>query len=134
MDDWEMRSLSLNRQRKKRQADKLRADFRKRFPSCWVCSLPADDIHEIARGGSRAKSYAEECNWLRLCRTCHEEMSNYDKWTIVKQIALQGLRNSAAYDREKVNILRGRHPDAIMEQEVMQHMRVVVCWITGELL
>lgn len=76
------------------------------------------DPHEIARGPARRKAVDCPAAWLVLCRQHHEEMGDYSVWPVVAQLALKRLRDPEHYDRQAVNLLRGRAPEAITDAEV----------------
>lgn len=102
-------------------AEAEREAFALEFPQCMVpgCRRQSCDVHEIARGPARRAAYLERCAWLSLCRICHDAMDDYSVWPLDRQYALKALRDTAFYDRQRLNELRGRAPDAISEQEVI---------------
>ena len=95
-----------------------RDEFRMR-QHCMACGRSgAWDVHEIASGPARHKAIKEPCAWLLLCRPCHNEMHDRTIWSITRQLALKKKMDPDNYDRIRVNELRGRHPEAITEEEV----------------
>lgn len=76
------------------------------------------DPHEIARGPARRKAVDSPAAWLVVCRQHHDEMGDYSVWPVVAQLALKRLRDPGNYDRQAVNLLRGRAPEAITDAEV----------------
>lgn len=115
-----MRTYSNKRARKNRQVKPGRAAYKKEFPWCQRpgCSRRAKQLHEISRGsGIRAKAIGEPCCWLHLCVKCHEEMGDYSLWPIARQMALAELVNPH-FDREQINRLRNRDPNAICQTEL----------------
>ena len=115
-----MRRISKKRQERLQLVEPLRDDYRCQFPVCQVpeCSRLASDIHEISRGASRGASLGERCTWLHLCRPCHEEMGDYSKWPIVRQLAVKKLADPEGYDLAAFCVIRGRAEGAINEDEV----------------
>lgn len=91
---------------------------------CWICGAPASDVHEIARGVHRKQALEERCTWLKLCRECHRNKVHGGGWwaRITSQLALKMVRDAEHYDRQRVNEIRGRMPDAITEREVALEM------------
>ena len=88
--------------------------------TCMACGCSgAGDVHEIARGPHRHAAMSEPACWLLLCRSCHEDMGAPD-YPIARQLALKQIRDAGNYDRRRVNVLRGRQPEAITEEEVNQ--------------
>jgi len=85
-----------------------------------ICNAKSTDTHEIARGPARANAYALRLAWLRVCRRCHDELGDYSKFPISRQLFLKKTNDPEYYDRQRVNELRGRQPDAITEEEVME--------------
>jgi hypothetical protein len=103
----------------------VRDDFAAEFARCYLCGTlaihvwpPALETHEISRGtASRSKSVDDRCALVRTCRPCHRE--RLDAMPIARQLALKKLFDPRAYDRQRVNLLRNREPDAVTEGEVM---------------
>jgi len=77
------------------------------------------ECHEIPRGVHRQRALKHPAAWLQLCQGlnggCHEEMSGMP---IAVQLALKKRADPEHYDREAVNRLRRRAPDAVTEAEV----------------
>ena len=96
---------------------------RRQSPRCWVCELSfkrsttGSQTHEIARGPFKQAAMLEPAAWIQVCQYHHSQMGP-PEWPIVKQLALKKLKNPEHYDRRKVNLLRGRQPEAITEAEV----------------
>ena len=92
------------------------------FDRCWVCGLPEGigrflQIHEIARGVHRSKAITEPCCWMRVCSACHDTLAGM---SIAQQLAMKFLNDPENYDRQWVNVIRGRAPDAVSVEEVME--------------
>lgn len=124
-----MRRMSWRRRELLKVFEPARQAFRDDWPCCWVCGEPADDVHEVARGVNRAQALGERCAWIRCCRSCHEALGDYGRWPLVWQYALKMLWEPEHYDRQGLNRLRGRAPEAISDDEV----RVVVPAVLGAL-
>lgn len=88
------------------------------------CSL---ETHEIVTRACNAKSPRELSTLLRLCGECHCDIHDYSKWPIARQLALKKRQDPEHYDRQRVNVLRGRAPDAITEEEVDSYMEGLLC-------
>lgn len=111
-----MRRFTPKRAEHNRMVKPIRDEYRECHPRCEVpwCEERATELHEISRGPARAKSLNVEAALLHLCRECHWKMGALP---VAAQLALKKLAGSG-YDRQRVNELRGRQPDAITEQEV----------------
>ena len=106
-------------------ADRQR--FRREHAVCWLCGAPGTDVHEIARGCHRKRGVQERCCWVMTCRTCHDDkLGNYAIWPPERQLALKLIHDPEAYDRQRVNEIRGRVPDAISETDVA--IQVAILW------
>jgi hypothetical protein len=51
---------------------------------------------------------AERCCLLHLCRDCHEEMGDYSRWPVERQLVLKQLVDPEGYDLDRFNQIRGR--------------------------
>lgn len=100
------------------------SDLQKR---CWVCGWREGkykscrfrlDTHEIARGPHRRRALREPSCWVRVCNVCHDEMDDYAIWPIARQLALKKMRDPGYCNCERVNLVRGRSPHAITEEDV----------------
>lgn len=119
-----MRRQSKKRAAASRQNSSARKAFRAEFPKCMICQRKrSEDVHEIARGASRAKAESVRQTWLAVCRACHEELDDYSVWPISRQLAVKRRCDPEWYDREMVNLLRNRSPEAISEREVDEQAR-----------
>ena len=103
-----MRRASKKRAKIDRLAKKVRDEYDEMFPWCQLCGAVATDTHEIARGPSRVKAQSERCCLLHLCRSCHEEMGDYSKWPVERQLILKELADPDGYDLGRFNKIRGR--------------------------
>lgn len=116
-----MRRFSKKRARLNRDTKADRDAYRKEFPWCQRpgCQRRARELHEISRGrGIRSQSLTQRAAWLHLCEQDHRDCGDYSKVPIVTQMAWKKWSDPLGYDRRAVNLLRGRAPDAITEQEV----------------
>jgi hypothetical protein len=93
---------------------------------CGYVSLSGQNLetHEIASGPARQAALKEPSTWLRTCNgfinNCHDALHDKSEWPIARQLALKWCCDPEHYDRVKVNLLRGRQPEAITETDVNQ--------------
>ena len=93
---------------------------------CWLCGWEPEGkrlpgrfemrTHHIARGNDREKARDELCALMRTCNVCHE--AYLDGMLPAIQLAFKYVHDPDNYDRVKVNLLRGRQPEAITQDEV----------------
>ena len=91
-----------------------------RHQHCMVCGyglFGGGQVHEIARGPARQKALKEPATWILTCLECHEK--HLDGMPIVMQLAIKYLEDKSHYDAEAVNVLRGRAPGHITDDEVL---------------
>lgn len=110
-----------------------RAQWSEQQCSCFVCGYTSLtgyglETHEIVRGSGREKSLTEPSTWIRACNyktpnDCHRR--KLDGMPIVMQLVLKKKFDPEHYNRERVNVLRHRQPDAITEAEVAAAMRTL---------
>lgn len=107
---------------------------------CWACRKAwrgntiwrSLQTHEIARGVNRWRGLTDRAAMLRLCERCHQQMDDGAVWPVARQLALKKVCDPKWYDRVTVNVMRGRTPDAITEEEVdayVQELQEV--WLDG---
>ena len=93
------------------------ADFAEEFPQCWLCGATWPlEIHHIARGCHREGGRYVRANLIRACSACHR--GKLDAMPIARQLAIKQLWDEENYDRQAVNLLRGRQPDALTPADV----------------
>lgn len=87
-----------------------------RFPRCWACGGKAFtvDTHEIVRRGETA-DWRNTANYVRLCRSCHEEAHGGDlsKGVI---LTLKLLFDPLEFDLDWIlarSIRKGVHPEPL---------------------
>ena len=104
-----------------------RDKWRKQWDRCMACgSTWRLEVHEIARGPARQRALHEPAAWLFLCHGCHhDEFDDYSVWPLARQLCLKRKYDNPNYDREAVNRLRGRAPNAITEADVDQYTDTV---------
>ncbi len=109
-----------------------RDKWRKLWDRCMACgkrsAWPGYEIHEIACGPARQAAMKESAAWLFLCSGCHRGdtgMEDYSVWPIARQLCLKRKYDNPNYDREAVNRLRGRAPNAISEEDVDKYADTV---------
>jgi hypothetical protein len=103
-----MRNRSKKRARQDYRDDKVRREYDAMFPFCQLCGEVATDTHEIARGPSRLAAQAERCCLLHLCRKCHDEMGDYSRWPVERQLVLKELVDPDGFDLDRFNEIRSR--------------------------
>ena len=110
----------LSRKQLSREVRLLRGEYQLMFPFCQVpgCDRIGQDLHEICRGAHRQQAIGAGGCLLVVGRPHHDEMDDYSVWPIARQLAIKKRGDPEGYDRERVNEIRGRAPDAITEGEV----------------
>lgn len=103
-----------------------RDDFGMKFTHCFClpCQEPGTDVHEIARGSFRGKSIEEPAAWIKTCRHHHDR--EFNGMPIATQLALKLLSDPENYDREAINRLRRRAPNAVSERDVAVEVSRIV--------
>jgi hypothetical protein len=91
---------------------------------CWLCRQRREiQVHEITSGPNRKKALAEPCTWMAVCPWCHDELQYLP---LPAQLAHKLLNDPENYDRQRVNVIRRRQPDAIDASEVeIQLVRIL---------
>ena len=115
-----MRRRSISGQKRDREVKPLRDQYRKAFPMCQYpgCTRRGQDVHEIARGSSRQLAIGHRSCLLHLCRLHHEWMDDASRYPVSLQLRFKQMADPDGYDRQEVNVIRGRDPDAITQSEV----------------
>ena len=117
-----LRRVRLSKVATVRKANRERAEFVREFSRCFNCNVgpnvwPPLSCHEIASGPARGKAIQYRAAWLCLCGACHDRLHR-ENWTVAAQLLLKLRNDPTFYDRDLVNRLRGRAPDAVSESEV----------------
>jgi hypothetical protein len=77
------------------------------------------DLHEIARGVNRQKALDKRYALLVLCYRCHlERIHGEGDWSEARQLAALKRSRPEDYDLVAYNLLIGRGPRRITEDEV----------------
>lgn len=98
----------------------FREEFLRRFPICWVCGKASECVHEITNGAARTKTLKVESCLIACCWNCNSGPLNAKgEMPVATQLSLVARFNPTAFDREEVNIARGRAPHAITEADVI---------------
>ena len=85
----------------------------------WRKSFPAVlDVHEVIRGGARAKMIQDRRAWLVVCRLHNSEMHDLTKWPVVVQFALKLKQDAAWFDLAWLNSQRGAGVGFSLEEVV----------------
>lgn len=133
-----MRRISSRRMAIQQGCSEDRKMFKFSMRTCAVCGPawrnkypPALDVHEIIRGGQRAKMVADRRSWLCVCRTCHEKLSDFSMWPIVFQFALKKITDENWFDLDWLNDARG---DGVgyTDQDIDEAVRRVGAMIYGK--
>jgi len=105
-----------------RVESKVLSEFADAQTRCWLCGTmaihtwpPRLEIHHAVRGADREKAREEVCCIVRTCQRCHTE--RLDSMPLARQLALIKKNNPDAYDRVKVNRLRGG-PQMLMGRNI----------------
>lgn len=115
-----MRRVSKKRQALMRQAGPARKAFvESKATVCMVCHTAGHALqcHEIARGAAREKCLTEPSLWLAVCSECHEELGDYEKWPLARQLAAR-LWWDLCESVFRFNEIRGRAQSAVTPQSV----------------
>jgi len=93
-----------------------------RYPACWVCGAQDHEsplvVHEMAKRSQAPNKWGERCNYFLACNPCN--CAILQQLGIEYQLALKLLRDPEHFDRQQVNVLRGRAPDAVSEQDLVE--------------
>lgn len=114
------RTPLAKRSKKKDRVVRTTSPARKQYlerHACALCGGVASEVHEIARGPSRDHAYSDADGWLAVCRSCHEQLGDYQEWPVPKQIARKML-----LALEGVNAAREGRPQSSLA-EVLRHLR-----------
>jgi hypothetical protein len=125
-------------QQQKRRAKKLRDYKRARDIyldetfACEVCASVRPDkrarraieLHHIARGIHRDRTMAMRSTWLAVCQKCHQELDDYSKWPLSKQLSVKLLADAFHFNLEGFNAARDREETAIVLADVVKWLRV----------
>jgi hypothetical protein len=120
-----MRRVSRKAAALQRQHRGARQDYLVENERCMICRTSwATQVHEIARGQSRAEAFGEPACWLGVCGECHAELDDYGVWPIVRQLAAKLVRDPENFDIAVVNTVRGRAPNSITLVDVAEYLEV----------
>lgn len=91
---------------------------------CWLCGKRCEiQVHEITSGPHRQKALSEPCTWIATCLRCHD---TFQYMPLPAQLAYKLLNDPANYDRQRVNAVRRRAPDAIDASEVESELKRIL--------
>jgi hypothetical protein len=72
----------------------------------------------MAKRSQAPNKWGERCNYFLACNVCNCDV--LEDPTLPHQLAIKAMRDPEHYDRQRVNVLRGRSPDAIDADDVME--------------
>ncbi len=72
-----LKSRSALRTSQEREYGRLRAEFLKDYPACFLCGAPPVEIHHMC---GRGKHYLDKKTWMSICRPCHERIHQNVAW------------------------------------------------------
>lgn len=121
-----MKRVSSKTAKRRRQAKGPREQYVASVLTCQCCfRRKASECHEIVTRAQSAESILFRCCYLALCHECHrDELSDYSRWPVTRQLALKLVADAAFFDLAKVNELRGRDANAITLADVARHLEV----------
>ncbi len=93
----------------KKEALRQRKEWRKlhRGRKCMWCGIePATDVHEILRRSQAPAQWSDTCNYLFLCRDCHQ--SRFDVMPQARQLACKFMQDNEHFNLERFRIIGGR--------------------------
>lgn len=64
------------------------------------------------------------CKRLALCRDCRDDLGDYSKWPIRRQLALKPVSDPGRFNLEVINEIRGRDEDAITLSDVAAYLEL----------
>ena len=102
----------------RQQQDDRTEWVREQPPRCMVCgSQQFLECHELAsRAQAPGKSHFR-ASYLLVCRKCHEKVASIGH---ARLLAAKAIHDIDHYDREAVNLARGRDKDSVSEIDVIE--------------
>lgn len=120
-----LRTKSPKRRRLESATSKWRSEYKAEFTTCQRCVKKlATDLHEICRGAHREQALQYPELWLCLCQDCHEELGDYSKWPLARQLALKLVSDPGRVSLEVFNEVRGRAESAMTLADVAVWLEV----------
>jgi len=88
---------------------------------CWRCGTRGTwpeslVIHHFVRGVFRHAN--DLATTVILCQECHEAEHNGDALGLLGMLSIKRSADACHYDRQRVNLLRGRAVNAITEEDI----------------
>jgi hypothetical protein len=128
-----MRRRSLKRAAMDRKASESRDGLREMVGRCEWCGRHnfGLEVHEILRGGYRAKTQDQPCCQLVLCRDCHDLMGGRD-WA--EQLAILMRSRPEDFNLLKFHDLASRRKPLYEEVELwsMRLSFVLAAYMKGQ--
>lgn len=114
-----LKHTSASKATHKKAVDPLRHAFARNKQFCELCGLEGNlETHEIGNGAAKEECEKHPGLWIALARECHDKVQG---WPKAKQLALRWLR-----DLQTLNRIRGRAPNAITWDEVMDELEHLI--------
>jgi hypothetical protein len=93
-----LRKMSSKKAAEIRKWGPVRLEYLSDHPICPVTGGTTCDVHEIAGGSYRHKSYPERCAWLAVSRLGHEQIQGKP---YAYQLAFKLLQDPTGFDLDK---------------------------------
>jgi len=110
-----------------------REEWRAAMPDqCMYCGTlevnawPGLDVHEIERKSQAPNNWGELCNYLKICRRCHD--GPFRDMDHDKQLAVKLIKDPENFDLWEWLRLRDPKltaPDRVTLDDVVRHLRMV---------
>jgi hypothetical protein len=114
---------SLDAERKATREMVLARDMNRCQAFIYGCTLHATDVHEIksrARGGNIVAIGMDLSNFLSLCRSCHNEITQRPAFAEKWGFSVPSWSSPAEYrkaERARAMFRKGIEPDEIVDEE-----------------
>lgn len=102
---------------------------------CMYCGVlecnawPGLDVHEIERKSHAPKSWGSLCNYLKICRRCHDgRFADLEQMPHEKQLAVKLIKDFENFDLMEWLRLRDpqlRAPERVTMDDILKHLRMV---------
>ena len=82
------------------------------------------DCHEMVRKSAAPTSWGKTCNYLLLCRACHESIHRHNTH-LARQLAIKLMEDPRYFNLQQINKISGQR--AIQLPEVIRYVRLLYC-------